>query len=78
VLSTASAGDYAEYFDGDGANHIVQNCIVYKDNATNMSVVFDNIQVPFLYFQTFNFYNAGSLTATRTSGQLNVAGWFEP
>jgi len=78
VLSTASAGDYVEYFDGDGGNHIVQTFSVNKDNAGNMNVVFPNAQVPFLYFQTFNFYNAGSLTATRINGQLNVAGWFEP
>ena len=78
ILSTASAGDYAEYFDGDGANHILQSCVVYKDNASNMSNIFDNIQVPFLYFQTFNFYNDGSLDVARIDGQLNVTGWFEP
>jgi hypothetical protein len=78
VLSTASTGNYVEYFDGDGGNHILQSCVVYKDNGTNMSVCFDNVQVPFLYYQTFNFYNDGSLTATRINGQLNVTGWFEP
>ena len=78
VLSTASVGDYVEYFDGDGGNHIVQTFSVNKDNSSNMTVVFQNAQVPFLYFQTFNFYNAGSLTAARINGQLNVTGWFEP
>ena len=78
VLSTASLGDYVEYFDGDGGSHIVQSFSVNKDNSSNMNVVFSNAQVPFLYFQTFNFYNAGSLTATRINGQLNVTGWFEP
>lgn len=78
VLSTSSAGDYVEYFDGDGGNHIVQTFSTNKNNAGNMNVVFSNAQVPFLYFQTFNFYNAGSLTATRINGQLNVTGWFEP
>lgn len=78
TLSTASAGSYAEYFGGDASNHVVQSAYVQKDNAGNLTVVFDNIQVPFLYPQTFAYANAGSLAATRVSGQFNITGWFEP
>jgi hypothetical protein len=78
VLSTASAGTYAEYFAGDGSNHVVQSAFVQKDNTGNLSVVFDNIQVPFLYPQQFSYANDGTLTATRVSGQFNITGWFEP
>jgi hypothetical protein len=79
LLSTASAGDYFEYFDPDGGNHIIQTFGTQKNTAGgNMSVVFSNAQVPFLYAQTLNFYNDGSLVATRINGQLNVTGWFEP
>lgn len=78
TLSTSSAGDYAEYLVGDGSGHIVQSDVVYKDNATNMSVSFSNGQVPFLYYQKFYYANAGSLASTRVSGQLNVTGWIEP
>ncbi len=78
VLSTASTGDYTEYFAGDGSGHTVQSPLVYKDNSTNMGVVFDNVQVPFLYHQSLYFRNAGALTATRINGQLNVTGWIEP
>jgi hypothetical protein len=78
VLSTSSAGSYAEYFDGDGSNHTLQSAHIQKDNNSNLTVVFDNIQVPFLYPQQFWYSNAGSLTATRINGQLNITGWFEP
>ena len=78
VLSTVPAGTYAEYFSGDGSDHIVQTAYVQKDNASNLTVVFNNIQVPFLYAQQLWYQNAGTLTATRTNGQLNVTGWFEP
>lgn len=78
VLSTASAGTYAEYFDGDGSNHTLQSAYVQKDNSGNLTVVFDNIQAPFLYPQQFYYSNAGTLVATRISGQLNITGWFEP
>ena len=78
VLSTTSAGDYVEYFDPDGANHIVQQGFVFKTTTGNQSVVFDNVQVPFIYYQKLNFYNGGSLVATRINGQLNVTGWIEP
>jgi hypothetical protein len=78
TLSTASVGSYAEYFAGDASNHVVQSAYVQKDNASNLTVVFDNIQVPFLYPQQFSYANAGSLAATRVSGQFNITGWFEP
>jgi hypothetical protein len=78
ILSTPLAGAYAEYFAGDSSNHIVQTAYVQKDNSTNMSVVFDNIQVPFLYPQQFSYANDGTLNVTRTNGQFNITGWFEP
>jgi hypothetical protein len=78
LLSTASTGTYAEYFAGDGSNHVVQSTFVQKDNAGSLPVVFDNIQVPFLYPQQFSYANAGTLAATRTNGQFNITGWFEP
>jgi hypothetical protein len=78
VLSTASAGTYAEYFAGDGNNHVVQSTYIQKDNSGNLTVVFDNVQVPFLYPQTFAYANAGTLSAARISGQFRITGWFEP
>lgn len=78
VLSTASAGDYAEYFDPDGGSHIVQSAYVFKTTSGSQAVVFDNVQVPFIYYQKMNFYNGGTLVATRINGQLNVTGWIEP
>lgn len=78
VLSTASTGDYAEYYDPDGANHIVQTKYTYKTlSGSSQSVVFDGVDVPFLYPQKFNFYNAGGLASARFSAQLNVTGWIE-
>lgn len=78
VLSTASAGDFAEYFGGDGSNHVVQSAHIQKDNSGNLDVVFSNIQVPFLYPQQFWYANAGTLSGSRINGQFNVTGWFEP
>jgi hypothetical protein len=77
VLSTASTGEYVEYFAGDGSLHIVQSGYVFKDNGGNMSVVFSNVQVPFLYPQKF-WYANGGLAASRINGQFNVTGWIEP
>jgi hypothetical protein len=77
-LSTASVGDYAEYFAGDSSSHTVQTGYVYKATTNTMSLVFDNIQVPFLYPQQFWYSNGGALPATRISGQFNITGWFEP
>lgn len=78
VLSTASTGEYVEYYDPDGAAHIVQSALVFKATTGNQSVVFDNIQVPFIYYQKMNFYNDGTLAVARINGQLNVTGWIEP
>ena len=78
VLSTASTGEYVEYFAGDGSLHIVQSNYVFKDNGGNMSVAFSNQQVPFLYPQKFWFANGGGLAASRINGQFNVTGWIEP
>ncbi len=78
VLSTASTGSLAEYFDPDGGNHIIQTSFVFKATTGSQTVVFDNIQVPFMYPQKFNYYNAGSLSASRINGQFNITGWIEP
>lgn len=77
-LSTASSGEYAEYFDPDGGAHTVQSGYYYKTAATSTAVVFSNVQIPFLYPQKFWFANDGSLAATRINGQLNITGWIEP
>lgn len=78
TMSTASTGALAEYFDPDGGNHIVQTAYVDKASGAAATYVFSNVQVPFLYYQKFNYYNAGSLAASRVSGQLNITGWIEP
>lgn len=77
VLSTASTGSYAEYYSPDSSNHTVQSEYRAKNSAANESVVFSNIQVPFIYPNLFYFSNAGTLTASRTAGYLNITGWFE-
>lgn len=78
LLSTSSPGTLEEYYDPDGSTHIVQTCRTFKTYTSSTGVVFDNVQVPFLYYQKFNYYNAGDLAVTRTSGQLNITGWIEP
>lgn len=77
-LSTASTGQYAEYFDPDGSAHVVDTRLHTKNSGSTESFVFPNVQVPFLYHQKFNYYNGGSLAASLISGQLNITGWFEP
>lgn len=77
-LSTASTGAYGEYFDTDGSNHITTSTYFEKTTASSSTVVFFGVQIPFNYFQTFNFYNAGALASTRINGQLNIVGWIEP
>lgn len=77
TLSTASTGAYAEYYDGDGAAHIVQSVYVDKTLAGSQTFVFDNIQIPFLYHQSFDFSTAG-LDATRYGCNMNVTGWAVP
>ena len=79
-LSTATSGGFAEYFDPDGGNHIVDSRYEVKATATTETVVFSNIQVPFLYHQKFWYYNGGTagIPANRISGQFNITGWIEP
>lgn len=78
TISTASTGNVAEYFDGDSGAHTVQTKYVEKEASGNLTYVFDNVQVPFLYHQTIHYKNAGSLNGSRVSGQLETTGWFEP
>lgn len=80
ALSTASTGQYVEYFDPDGSSHIVQTCDMYKATSNSQPITFDNVQVPFIYHQKFNFYNAGAEgpKENRINGQLNITGWIEP
>jgi hypothetical protein len=78
TLSTASTGDYAEYFAGDTSGHTVQSEYSQKSNTSNLTIEYSNIQVPFLYPQQFAYSNGGSLSAQRVSGQFNITGWFEP
>lgn len=79
VLNTASTGSYAEYYDGDGSAHIIDTRAATKAiSGTAQTVVFSNIQVPFLYHQSFVWSNAGGLAKARTDGQFNVTGWAVP
>jgi hypothetical protein len=79
VLNTASTGNYAEYYDGDGSAHILDTRAATKSiTGTAQAVVFSNIQMPFLYHQSFVWSNAGSLAKARTNGQFNVTGWAVP
>lgn len=75
VLSTAGTGGYAEYFDVDGGNHVVQSTYLDKTGSGSLSVVFDGIMVPFLYHGRFFYSNAGATAAARINGQLNITGW---
>lgn len=78
TLSTASTGDVAEYFDGDSSAHTLHEEFEAKTASGNLTYVFSNIQMPFLYYQTIHYKNGGSLNASRVSGQLQTTGWFEP
>lgn len=77
-MSTASGGDYAEYFSPDSGNHIVRSNYDYKDNSSSRSFVFGGVSLAFLYAQTFCITTAGTLQGSRSNGQLTPTGWFEP
>lgn len=77
-MSTASIGDYAEYFSPDSGNHDVRTNYDLKDNSGSRSFVFGGISLAFLYPQTFNFKNAGTLAVARSNGHIAPTGWFEP
>lgn len=79
VLNTASTGSYTEYYDGDGSAHIFDTRAITKSiSGIAGTVVFSNIQVPFLYHQSFVWSNAGGLAKARANGQFNVTGWAIP
>jgi hypothetical protein len=78
AFSTATQGDYAEYFDPDGSNHIVHTGYMRKNATTTEPYYFTNIQIPFLYYQKFNYYNDGSMAGLRSAGKLHIKGWIEP
>lgn len=79
VLNTASTGNYVEYYDGDASAHTLETRTSYKAIAdVAETVIFSNIQLPFLYHQSFVWSNAGGLADTRTNGQFNVTGWAVP
>ena len=62
-MSTSATGDYAEYFSPDSGNHDVRTNYDLKDNSGSRSFVFGGVSLAFLYPQTFNFKNAGTLAA---------------
>jgi hypothetical protein len=79
VLNTASTGSYAEYYDGDGSAHILDTRAATKAiSGAAETVLFSNIQIPFLYHQSFVWSNAGGVAVARTNGQFNVTGWAVP
>lgn len=78
VMSTSATGDYAEYFSPDSGNHDVRTNYDLKDNSGSRSFVFGGVSLAFLYPQTFNFKNAGTLAAKRSEGRIAPTGWFEP
>lgn len=79
VLNTASRGSYAEYYDGDGSAHIMDTRAATKAiSGVAETVVFSNIQIPFLYHQSFVWSNGGDLAVARTNGQFSVTGWAVP
>jgi hypothetical protein len=78
VLSTASLGSLAEYFSPDSSSHTVQSEFRQKSGTAVESVVFSNVQIPFLYPYHFYYSNAGTLAASRITGRFHITGWFEP
>lgn len=78
LMSTASGGDYAEYFSPDSGNHTVRTNYDYKDNSSSRSFVFGGVSLAFLYAQTFCITTAGTLKGSRSGGQITPTGWFEP
>lgn len=77
-LSTTSAGNVAEYFSPDSNNHTVASTYYVKQVTTSVAYEFDQIEIPFLYPQSFYYTNDGTLSANRVSGRLHVTGWYEP
>ena len=71
-MSTSATGDYAEYFSPDSGNHDVRTNYDLKDNSGSRSFVFGGVSLAFLYPQTFNFKNAGTLAAKRSEGRIGA------
>lgn len=78
AMSTATLGDYAEYFSPDSGNHDIRTNYDLKDNPSSRSFIFSGISFGFLYQQKLYFKNSGSLASIRLSGQIAPRGWYEP
>lgn len=77
-LSTSSQGEYVEYFDADGSNHIIDTRRASKSSKTTENYLFSNITIPFLRYQSFVHRTAGPLAPTRVQAGLQIVGWIEP
>ena len=77
-LSTSSQGEYVEYFDADGSNHVIDTRRALKTTRTTESYFFSNITIPFLRYQSFVHRTAGPLAPTRVQAGLQIVGWIEP
>lgn len=78
TISTASTGDYAEYFDGDSGNHTLDTKYVTKVSTSSQTVVWPITTAPFLYHQSYWWSTAGGIAASRAGGAHLIVGWIEP
>lgn len=78
TLSTASTGDYAEYFWHDSSSHEIERTYVNKEAAASMTVDRGAVVLPFSERQSFYYSTAGSLDTTIVSRSMQVRGWYEP
>lgn len=78
TLSTASTGDYAEYFWHDSSSHEIERTFVTKEGTANMGVDRGAVVLPFSEEQSFYYSTAGSLDTAIVSRSMQVRGWYEP
>lgn len=78
TLATSGAGSVAEYFDADSSRHTLQTKYFEKPAGKGNTYVFDGIELPFSFGQSFFFRTGGNLQASRASSSLQVTGWIEP
>ncbi len=78
TISTASTGDYAEYFWHDSSSHEIERTYMTKEGTINLGVDRGAVVIPFSEQQSFYYSTAGSLDTAIVSRSMAVRGWFEP
>jgi hypothetical protein len=76
TLSTASTGNFAEYFWHDASSHAVAERFYNKVTASNETIAESPIVIPFSKTQSFYYSTAGTLAASAAFRSMQTRGWF--